>query len=212
MQLVLVNLDRLSSFKQLLSEMAGMPNEVKTLVLNICKYLDKSIELHAVNSSTDKIILFIKRLSKQPGVHTIFVEANVHAAGMRYIKAINTEHAKNDKKSEDYRSKVKNTLLLIQQVMKMIVNLHEGVSSDVKMQDRITSKVLEQREIFSQTDALLDDKQFHGDGELAVIIVNVLICFNAVAHNCDQSQIRKWLIDFSGRFAQAASIGDSSTR
>lgn len=144
----------------------------------------------------------------------MLVEAKVHEAAMDYVKMINQVHltnmlkALNDPQTQPF---AKRQLLMIQSVMKMIRNLHEGVHNNVKQRVSITKRVLEMKPVFDSAECVLDDDQFRDDGELAVIIVNLIICFNALTHIVDTSQLKRWLADFSGRFKSAAdSFGQGS--
>ncbi len=44
MQLVLINLEKISIFKKLMSEISLMGKEMKSLVINISKFLHKAVE------------------------------------------------------------------------------------------------------------------------------------------------------------------------
>ena len=107
-------------------------------------------------------------------------------------------------KSEEDKPKLKEFLMVTQNVMKMIRNLHEGVEESSESRNSIVKEVMERKKIFDYARKILEDENYKKDDELAVIIVNIIICFNSIALINDNPLLKIWLSDFSKRFIEVA--------
>ena len=107
-------------------------------------------------------------------------------------------------KSEEDKPKLKEFLMVTQNVMKMIRNLHEGVEESSESRNSIVKEVMERKQIFDYARKILEDENYKKDDELAVIIVNIIICFNSIALINDNPLLKIWLSDFSKRFIEVA--------
>jgi len=131
-QLLLINLEKVSLMKKLMTEIALMTREMRLLVFNISKFLHKAIQEGNLNRNTDQVLTFLKRLSRQPGVQTVCVEAKVHEAAINYIKLTNPQLLK-DTTGPNRADRVRESMYTVQKVLKLLRNLYEGVSQDLRM-------------------------------------------------------------------------------
>lgn len=92
----------------------------------------------------------------------------------------------------------------------MIKNIYDGNISPEQRQD-IFLKVTSREQIITDSDKLLNDqKDSENKDELAIIIVNIIICYNSISNKLDSQRVKSWIQTFSERliFASYASHKD----
>ena len=91
--------------------------------------------------------------------------------------------------------------------MKMIKNIFDGNISPEQKND-IFIKVTQKEEIITESDSLLlsYNNQTSKDelDEVAIIIVNIIICYNSISKKLDSERVKNWIGMFSDRVITAS--------
>ena len=127
--------------------------------------------------SIEQLFRFCKKLSKQPKAQEFLVEEQVYEICLRYI----SENQIFTKIHKDDQS-LKQILTTIQNIMKLIKNIYEGNITEAQ-KSSIYEIVLQREQIITDSDLLLNKYQdSEKKDELAIIIVNIIICYNAISN------------------------------
>ncbi len=75
----------------------------------------------------------------------------------------------------------------------MIKNIYDGnVSKD--QQNAIFLQVTKRENIINDSDQLLKNcKNSESKDELAIIIVNIILCYNSISKKLDANRVRSWI-------------------
>jgi hypothetical protein len=91
--------------------------------------------------------------------------------------------------------------------MKMIKNIFDGNITPEERND-IYQKVLAKEEIITESDMLLSNYKDSDSkdelDELAIIIVNIIICYNSISQKLDNERVKSWITTFSDRLITAS--------
>lgn len=91
--------------------------------------------------------------------------------------------------------------------MKMIKNIFDGNISREQQHD-IYVKVTAKEEIITESDQLLNSykESYSKDelDELAIIIVNIIICYNSISKKLDCERVKNWITTFTERLITAS--------
>lgn len=91
--------------------------------------------------------------------------------------------------------------------MKMIKNIFDGNISPEQRKE-IFDKVTDKEEIITESDMLLsnykDSESKDELDELAIIIVNIIICYNSISQKLDNERVKSWITTFSDRLITAS--------
>lgn len=89
----------------------------------------------------------------------------------------------------------------------MIKNIYDGNISPEQQQD-IYNKVTQREQIITESDQLLNNyKDSENEDELAIIIVNIIICYNSISNKLDPERVKSWIQTFSERLIAASKKG-----
>jgi len=81
----------------------------------------------------------------------------------------------------------------------MVKHLFEGQYGDKAEKNDIVEAATEQKAVIEQADRVLDSSRTQNNHDLAVIIVNIIICFNSIQNTLTKERVMKWIKDFSCR-------------
>jgi hypothetical protein len=88
--------------------------------------------------------------------------------------------------------------------MKMIKNIFEGNITPEQKQN-IFETVTAREQIITDSDQLLSKyKDSEKKDELAIIIVNIIICYNAISNQLEPERVKSWIMTFSERLINAS--------
>ena len=91
--------------------------------------------------------------------------------------------------------------------MKMIKNIFDG-NITLEQKNDIFAKVTQKEEIITESDMLLsnykDSESKEELDELAIIIVNIIICYNSISKKLDCERVKSWITTFSERLITAS--------
>jgi hypothetical protein len=185
MKLLLVNLEKIVSFKKLMKEIAK--TDCASLIRNISKLLERKMDQPEYDVQIDQLLRFCKKLGKQSDLHIHIVECDLHMRALEYIE--NHCYTKLTDSAE-----VTGRLQTIQNVMNLVKHLFEG-SIPLEAQKGIAATVSAQKDVIETFDSLLEEKK--KDEDLSIMIVNIIICFNSISNARAQSRVRSWITIFS---------------
>lgn len=63
-------------------------------------------------------------------------------------------------------------------------------------------KVNANEEVIDHADSLL--QKYHTNDDLAIMIVNIIICFNSICNKLETEHVRQWVQNFSKRLIESA--------
>jgi hypothetical protein len=88
--------------------------------------------------------------------------------------------------------------------MKMVRNIFEGnISAEQKK--NIYDKVTQREQIIADSDMMLNNyKDSEKKDELAIIIVNIIICYNSISNKLEPERVKSWIMTFSNRLIAAS--------
>lgn len=86
--------------------------------------------------------------------------------------------------------------------MKIVKNIYEGCIAD-ELKQEIFEKVNSKEDVINMADNLLQTQ--HNNDDLAIMIVNIIICFNSISNKLDANRVKSWISNFSTRFIESAS-------
>lgn len=72
----------------------------------------------------------------------------------------------------------------------MIKNIYEGNITEEQKQE-IFDKVNSKEQVISVADDLL--KSHSNNDDLAIMIVNIIICFNSISNRLDENRVKVWI-------------------
>jgi len=77
--------------------------------------------------------------------------------------------------------------------MKMIKNIFDGNIEQDQQRD-IFVEVTRREQIITDSDQLLNNyKDSENKDELAIIIVNIIICYNSISNKLDPERVKSWI-------------------
>lgn len=127
------------------------------------------------------------------------VNEKIHEICLRYISE-NLDF----KESQKDDQALKQILTTIQNIMKMIKNIFDGNISHEQQSD-IFVQVTKCEQIITDSDQLLNNyKDSENKDELAIIIVNIIICYNSISKKLDSERVKSWIQTFSERLIAAS--------
>ena len=174
---MIMNLEKVASSMQLMKCLADLQKSCKLLIKNIHHFIAKNIIKQDYHQSIEQLFRFCKKLSKQHKAQEYLVNEAIHEICLRYI----SENLNFTKPQKDDQA-LKQILTTIQNIMKMIKNIFDGNISPEKRQD-IFVKVTQREQIITDSDQLLNNyKDSENKDELAIIIVNIIICYNSISN------------------------------
>ena len=80
-----MNLEKVSSSKQLMKSLAEIPETSKLLIKNMHNFIASNIMKNDYHSSIEQLFRFCKKLSKQPKAQEYLVNEGMHEISLRYI-------------------------------------------------------------------------------------------------------------------------------
>ena len=95
-------------------------------------------------------------------------------------------------------NELKSRLQTIQNVMRMVKHLFEGHNISAEQKEDIRDRVKDHEDVINAADDVLK-LQKNISHELAVMIVNIIICFNSISNTLKDERVREWIEDFSKR-------------
>ena len=141
-----------------------------------------------------QLIKFCKKLSKQPESHKYLYKTKMYSIALKHI-AIKDNEDLEEMDEKDLMEK----LQTIHKVLRMVKHLFEGQYGDKAEKDDIVEAATEQKAVIEQADRVLDSSRTQNNHDLAVIIVNIIICFNSIQNTLTKERVMKWIKDFSHR-------------
>mmetsp|Transcript_16496 Transcript_16496/g.25481 ORF Transcript_16496/g.25481 Transcript_16496/m.25481 type:complete len:164 (-) Transcript_16496:5695-6186(-) len=158
--------------------LADSTETCKLLIKNIHLFAAKNIIKKDYHASIEQIFKFCKKLSKQPKARMYLVEEEIYEICLRYIQ-------ENLNFSKVHDQALKEVLLAIADIMKMIRNVYQSKDlSDDQKQD-IFTKVTQRRQIITDSDLLLRDSSYYTKDDLAVIIINIIVCYVSISSSLE---------------------------
>ena len=199
LKLVIMNLEKVASSKQLMKCLADLQDNCKLLIKNIHHFIAKNIMKKDYHSSIEQLFRFCKKLSKQHKAQEFLVNEAIHEICLRYI----SENLNFTKVQKDEQS-LKQILTTVQNIMKMIKNIFEG-NITAEQKKNIYDKVTAREQIIADSDMLLTNyKDSEKKDELAIIIVNIIICYNSISNKLEPERVKSWIMTFSERLIAAS--------
>ena len=85
--------------------------------------------------------------------------------------------------------------------MKIVKHIYEG-NITPEQQSNLVEKVGQNEHLIDQADILL--KSYNNNDDLAIKIVNIIICFNSICNKLDTEHVRMWVQNFAKRLIESS--------
>eukprot|EP00347_Sterkiella_histriomuscorum_P023636 403333912 len=193
-RLALLNIERISFFKKLMIKLAEI--QCDSLIMNISSFIKKSMEKDGYSTSIEQLIKFCKKFSKQSDSHQYLVAYKLHELSLEYITKYQSLNF-----TDITEKQLRQILTAIYNVMKLVKNLYEGGSITEAIKLDIFEKVSAKEEFIVMADNLL--QSYQNNDELAIMIVNIIICFSSIQNKLDQNRVKGWISNFSARLIES---------
>lgn len=138
-------------------------------------------------------------MSQQSTLQQALVDAQVYEIALAYLQ--NSQQSLANCQAEGDDVKLKAHLQTVQNVMKMVKHLFEGIES-TETKQKIVEKVEEHRSVMDRVDDLLNT--YKGNEDMIIMIVKIISCFNSISNKMDERKVLEWISEFSARMIKSA--------